>query len=155
MSTPTPKHITLKSCDTIILPIMYAHCLKVYLPIQKCQFQMCYILFVRATHFRIRISSTLCEQYRLLLDRIIMYADLNYLKFSKCIASKHLIQELFEESSVSYGHVPDHSFLIWAHKVKKRYHIFLNVKRKIRHILREINLAISDKAGCLSDLLTE
>ena len=24
-----------------------------------------------------------------------------------------------------------------------------------KHILREINLAISDKAGCLSDLLTE
>ena len=64
-STPGPKRIALESSDKIKLPIMYAFCFKIYLPIQKCRFQMCYILLVRAIHFRVRISHTLCEQYNI------------------------------------------------------------------------------------------
>ena len=34
-----------------------------YLPNQNCRFQMCSIVFVRATKFNVLISPTLCEQY--------------------------------------------------------------------------------------------
>ena len=60
---PGQKRITLESSHRMKLPIMYAYCLKIYLPNQNCRFQMCSIVFVRATNFNVRISPSLREQF--------------------------------------------------------------------------------------------
>ena len=46
-------------------------------------------------------------------------------------------------------------YLLVYLSVTYQIHINIQVHSRIKHILREINLAISDKAGCFSDLLTE